>query len=76
MHLNRPRDALQTLREGLMGPLDAMGRYTPRTELLYRIARVYVVLGQADSARAYARPVRAAWQHADPAIRARLDSIP
>lgn len=76
LHLQRPHDALQTLREGLMGPLDAMGRYTPRTELLYHIARVFTALGEADSARVYAQQVRMAWQNADRVVRARLDSIP
>jgi hypothetical protein len=59
-----------------LAPLDAMGRYVPRSELDWWLARAFAAAGQRDSALVYARYVRAAWQDADPPIRTRLDSLP
>jgi DNA-binding SARP family transcriptional activator/TolB-like protein len=70
------RDALATLRDAYLSPVDGMGRYVPRSELDWWMSRAFVAAGDPDSARVYAGYVRSAWRHADPAVAARLDSIP
>jgi DNA-binding SARP family transcriptional activator/TolB-like protein/Flp pilus assembly protein TadD len=55
LKLNRPNDALQVLRDAYLGPLDAMGRYTPRTEIDRRMTAVFNTLGMNDSAAAFDR---------------------
>jgi len=72
----RAADAIATLREAYRGPLDAMGRYVPRSEVDYWLAQAYARAGLADSARAYAGYVRAAWADADPDVRRRLATLP
>ena len=71
-----PQRAIATLRDAYTAPLDAMGRYVPRSELDWWTARAFSAAGQADSARVYADLVRSAWRNADAAVRARLDSLP
>ncbi|HEX9108135.1 MAG TPA: hypothetical protein VF832_12920, partial [Longimicrobiales bacterium] len=39
--LRRPQDAVRTLREALIGPLDGMGRYVPRSEIAFALAQAY-----------------------------------
>ncbi|MGH7620361.1 MAG: BTAD domain-containing putative transcriptional regulator [Gemmatimonadaceae bacterium] len=69
-------DAISTLRDARLTALDAMGRYVPLSEIDWWLSRAFASAGQADSARVYAQYVRAAWSHADPSVRARLDSLP
>jgi hypothetical protein len=69
-------DAITTLRDARLTPLDAMGRYVPHSEIDWWLARAFAVAGEADSAHVYAQYVREAWRAADPAVRARLDSLP
>jgi DNA-binding SARP family transcriptional activator/TolB-like protein len=69
------RDAIVTLRQGYEGPLDAMGRYEPRSELDYLMAVAFRDAGMRDSAAVYGAYVRRAWRNADPEIRRQLDSL-
>jgi DNA-binding SARP family transcriptional activator/TolB-like protein len=75
LELGRPDDALRTLRHAYAGPLVAMGRYQPRSEIDYWMSIVFTRVGQADSARLYAGYVRRAWEKADPEILKRLDVL-
>jgi hypothetical protein len=67
--------AVATLRDAYLSPLDGMGRYVPRSELDWWMSRAFTSAGQQDSARIYAAYVRSAWRNADPPTRARLDSL-
>jgi hypothetical protein len=69
-------DAIATLRDAQLTALDAMGRYVPHSEIDWWLARTFAAAGQRDSAHVYAGYVRSAWRAADPAVRARLDSLP
>lgn len=51
-------DAVATLRDAYMAPVDAMGRYQPRSELDYLMSISFAQAGIPDSARAYASYVR------------------
>ncbi len=66
-------DAIATLREAYAAPLDAMGRYVPRSELDLWMWRAFRAAGRADSAAVYEGYVRHAWSGADPELRRRLD---
>ena len=68
-------DAVATLREAYLAPLDGMGRYVPRSEIDWWMARAFTQAGERDSAAAYAAFVRSAWEHADAGVRARADSL-
>ena len=72
---HRGRDAIATLRQGYQAPLDAMGRYVPRSELDYMMSRSFHEAGMSDSAAVYASRVRRAWQQADPEVRRLLDAL-
>src|SRR5581483_3832555 len=72
----RTRDAIAAFRDAYLAPLDAMGRYTPHSEIDWWMARAFGAAGMRDSAVVYAGYARLAWQHADPATRALLDSLP
>ena len=72
LELGRPDDALRTLRNAYAGPLDATGRYQPRSEIDYWMSIAFTRVGEVDSARVYAGYVRRAWQNADPEILTRL----
>jgi DNA-binding SARP family transcriptional activator len=74
--LGAPDRAIQTLRKAYHEPLDAMGRYAPRSELDYQMAVAFARANQLDSARTYASYVRAAWVHADPEFQQRLSALP
>jgi tetratricopeptide (TPR) repeat protein len=74
--LGRPQNAIASLRDAYMGPLDAMGRYETRTELDFLMARAFRQAGLTDSARVYAGYVRVAWQDADPEVRQLLAQQP
>lgn len=67
--------AIETLRDAYMAPLDGMGRYVPRSEIDFWMARAFMSAGQRDSADRYAGYVRSAWQRADPFVRVKLDSL-
>lgn len=69
-----PRDAITTLRQGYEGPLDAMGRYEPRSELDYLMAVAFRDAGVRDSAAVYGTYVRRAWRGADPEVRRQLEN--
>ena len=73
---SHPERAIATLRRAYREPLDAMGRYAPRTDLDFEMARAFQAMGRADSARVYAGFVRHAWSHADPETARRLASLP
>lgn len=68
----RPLDAIQTLRGAYAAGVDGMGRYVPRSELDWWMARAFAAAGVRDSARMYGEFVRSAWKDADPSVRARL----
>jgi tetratricopeptide (TPR) repeat protein len=74
--LGRADHAQVVLREAYAGPLDAMGRYVPRSEIDYWMAITFARLGQRDSAAVYAGYVRQAWRAADPEVRRRLSGFP
>jgi len=61
--------AVATLRDAYEGPLDAMGRYQPRSELDNLMAIALQRAGMPARARVYAAFVTSAWQHADPEVR-------
>ncbi len=69
-------DAITSLRGAQLAPEDAMSRYVAHSEIDWWMARAFALAGQTDSARVYAQYTREAWRHADPVIRARLDSLP
>jgi DNA-binding SARP family transcriptional activator/TolB-like protein len=73
---SRPVDAITALRDAYKGPLDAMGRYLPRSEIDFRMALAFRALGQTDSAATYAGYVRSAWKGADPEWNRRLALLP
>jgi hypothetical protein len=70
------RDALTTLRDAYTTPLTAMGRYVPRSELDFEMARAFAATGAMDSARTYAGYAAVAWRNADPQVRRRLAELP
>jgi tetratricopeptide (TPR) repeat protein len=63
--LGRPRDAIATLHIAYATPLDAMGRYVPRSEIDYYMALAFKAAGMRDSSAVYAAHVRHAWRAAD-----------
>ena len=73
---SHPERAVPTLRRAYREPVDAMGRYAPRTDLDFEMARAFHAMGRADSAAVYAGRVRSAWAHADPETARRLASLP
>lgn len=72
---HHPHDAVATLRQGYEGPLDAMGRYQPRSELDYLMAVAFRDAAMRDSAAVYGAYARRAWRHADPEVRRQLDTL-
>ncbi|MFI5234689.1 MAG: hypothetical protein ACHQXA_03180 [Gemmatimonadales bacterium] len=75
LKLGQPDSAITVLRDAYAAPLDAMGRYQPRSELDYELARAFVAAGKRDSANAYVARLREAWQEADAEPRARLTEL-
>ena len=73
--LGRTDGALTALRAAYEGPLDAMGRYVPRTDIDFLMALAFDRAGQKDSAAVYAAYVRRAWTGADPELRRRLAAL-
>lgn len=73
--LGQPRAAIGYLSHAYEAPLDAMGRYVPRTEIDYLMALSYHQAGMADSSAAYVALVRAAWRDADPEVKAQLAAL-
>jgi len=69
------RDAIATLRQAYQGPLDAMGRYVPRSELDYLMSLSFREAGMADSASVYATRIHQAWRQADPEVRRLLSAL-
>jgi len=65
-------DAVATLRHAYAAPLDAMGRYVPRSELDLWMGRSFRAAGRADSAAVYEGYVRRAWRNADPEVQRQL----
>lgn len=72
----RAGDALATLRDAYTAQLSAMGRYVPRSELDFQMARAFVAAGMLDSARVYAAYASSAWRNADPSVRRQLTELP
>jgi hypothetical protein len=68
--------AVATLRDAYRGPLDAMGRYVPRSELDWWMAQAFARAGHPDSAAVYSSYARAAWADADPDVRRLLATLP
>jgi hypothetical protein len=68
-------DAITTLREAYLAPLDGMGRYVPRSEIDWWMSRAFAAARQPDSALRYARFAQTAWLKADPPVRAKLESV-
>ena len=75
MAQSRPSDAIATLRRAYAVPLDAMGRYVPRSELDYWMTLAFRSAGQRDSATVYAARVRTAWSAADARVRVKLADL-
>jgi hypothetical protein len=73
--LGHPEEALTVLRYAYAAPLDAMGRYQPRSELDFLMAVAFKAAGRLDSAAYYAGHVRRAWSNADPEVRVRLREL-
>lgn len=71
----RTREAIAALRDAYAAPLDAMGRYQPRSELDYLMVLAFRQAGQADSAARYLGFVRTSWRDADPEPRALLAQL-
>ncbi|MFI5280019.1 MAG: BTAD domain-containing putative transcriptional regulator [Gemmatimonadales bacterium] len=69
------REAIAALRDAYAAPLDAMGRYQPRSELDYLMALAFRQAGQADSAARYLDFARTSWRDADPEPRVLLDEL-
>ena len=74
--LQRPDSALAVVRATYHAPLDAMGRYVPRSDLDFLMAVAFDRLGEGDSSAVYAGYVRRAWSEADPEVRRRLTALP
>jgi len=74
--LGRADEAVAALRPAYREPLDAAGRYQPRSEMDFVMARAFARAGRRDSAHVYADYVRAAWRDADPEVRATLAELP
>lgn len=74
--LGQADSAVGVLRAAYEGPLDAMGRYVPRTDLDYLMSLAFARAGQRDSAVTYAQYVRRAWIDADPEVRRRESGLP
>ncbi|MEO7217430.1 MAG: hypothetical protein ABI026_04485, partial [Gemmatimonadaceae bacterium] len=72
---NLPTRAIATLRDAYKGPLDAMGRYQPRSELDYLMSVAFSASGSADSAATYSKYADVALANADPEIKRRLHSL-
>jgi DNA-binding SARP family transcriptional activator/tetratricopeptide (TPR) repeat protein/TolB-like protein len=75
LKLGDPDSAIAVFRAAYGAPLDAMGRYVPRSELDYGMARAFIAAGRRDSASAYVQRLEEAWQHADPDVRSRLAAL-
>lgn len=73
--LREPDSAILVLHQAYGAPLDAMGRYQPRSELDYELARAYLDAGKGDSARTYVTRLKGAWSDADPSVAARLEEL-
>jgi DNA-binding SARP family transcriptional activator/tetratricopeptide (TPR) repeat protein len=67
--------AIEVLRQAYQAPLDAMGRYEPRSELDFLMAKAFAQAGRRDSAAVYAARVEEAWRRADPEVRRRLSEL-
>jgi DNA-binding SARP family transcriptional activator/tetratricopeptide (TPR) repeat protein/TolB-like protein len=72
---NLALEAIATLRDGYKGPLDAMGRYEPRSELDYLMSAAFSASGNLDSAAVYRRYANAALANADPELTRYLHSL-
>jgi tetratricopeptide (TPR) repeat protein len=75
MAQGRPREALAALQMAYATPVDAMGRYVPRSELDYYKALVFSTAGMRDSAAVYVAFVRRAWKDADPEVKRLLGAL-
>jgi serine/threonine protein kinase/tetratricopeptide (TPR) repeat protein/TolB-like protein len=75
MRVGRARDAVTILQPAVRGPLESSNLYVTHTELRELLARAWDLAGVADSAVAHYRLVLRAWQRADPALGARVDSM-
>jgi DNA-binding SARP family transcriptional activator/TolB-like protein len=75
MALGKAGDAVRTLRDAYAGPLDAMGRYEPRSDIDYWMSRAFAQAGMLDSARTYAGYAKRAWRTADPEVRKKLATL-
>jgi DNA-binding SARP family transcriptional activator len=71
----RATDAVATLRDAYTAQLAAMGRYVPRSELDFEMARAFTASGAMDSARVYAAHVSIAWRAGDPRVRRQLTEL-
>jgi DNA-binding SARP family transcriptional activator len=73
---NQPEEAVPLLRAALHGSLEASNLYVTHTELHALLARAFSLMRMPDSAAAHRAYVERALVRADPAGRARLDSVP
>ena len=73
--LGHPAEAVRALRGAYAVPLDAMGRYVPRSQLDLLMAVAFQRSGMADSGAVYGARVRAAWRGADPEVRRELAAL-
>ena len=75
LRLGRPAEAVDAVRPPVHGPLDGSNLYVTNTELRELLGRAFDLAGAPDSALVQYRQVLHAWQRADPALGARVDSI-
>jgi len=75
LRLGRPAEAVDALRPPVHGPLDGSNLYVTNTELRELLGRAFDLAGAPDSALVQYRQVLHAWQRADAALGARVDSI-
>lgn len=73
--LDRPDEAVATLRSALRGALDGPNLYVTRTELHELLGRAHFEAGSPDSATAHFERVLEAWRDSDPSFASRLDEV-
>jgi tetratricopeptide (TPR) repeat protein len=71
----RPADAIPVLRAPLHGPIEAASYYLTGTDIHAELGDAFDRAGEPDSALAHYQYVLAAWRHADPEFRPRIDAI-
>jgi len=71
MRLDRPAEAVATLRPALRGGIESSNLYVTRTELHELLAQAWGAANARDSAAAHYELVARSWARADPLLRER-----